>query len=118
VVIGVSSLSVITRTASSSTVEEHPPYVLLKKVPSQSIRNLLTPDSPDEIQRGTFDLRLTPDVQQSEAADHPRVPELDAEIWDTSRTHYGLHSGRSSLDNMRDFQEGRSYRFLYVGPLG
>src|ERR1700686_2825014 len=38
VVIGVSSLSVITRTATSSTVEEHPPYVLLKKVPSQSIR--------------------------------------------------------------------------------
>jgi len=59
VVIGVSSLSVINRTAPSSTVEEHPPYLLLKRVPSQSIRILLTPDAPDEIQRGTFDLRLT-----------------------------------------------------------
>jgi hypothetical protein len=61
VVIGVSSQMAITGGETKGTVETRPPYRIIpaRSAPSQSISIFLTPDAPDEIQRGTFDLRLT-----------------------------------------------------------
>lgn len=60
VVIGVSSQSIINRSVPNSAVEEHPLYVLTPApaVPSRSIGIALTPNAPEEIVHGAFDLRL------------------------------------------------------------
>ncbi len=60
VVIGVSSESIINSGGPNSTVETHPPYRITpsRAGPSQSIGIGLTPEAPEEIGRGSFDLRL------------------------------------------------------------
>ncbi len=57
VVIGLSSRRMITDRGPSSTVETHPPYRISPST-SQSIGIALTPDAPEEIVHGGFDLRL------------------------------------------------------------
>jgi hypothetical protein len=60
VVIGVSSQSSINRSLPNSAIEEHPPYVVTpaRAVPSQSIGIVLTPNAPEEIVHGAFNLKL------------------------------------------------------------
>lgn len=60
VVIGVLSQGIINRSQPNSGIEEHPAYVLTpaRGAPSQSIGIALTPDAPEEIVHGAFDLRL------------------------------------------------------------
>jgi hypothetical protein len=60
VMIGVSSQSIIIRDVPNSAVEEHPLYLVTpsRAAPSQGIRIALTPNAPEKIVRGTFDLRL------------------------------------------------------------
>lgn len=60
VVIGVSSRSFIKRSAPNSAIEDHPLYVVTpaRSAPSQGIGIVLTPNAPEEIVRGTFDLKL------------------------------------------------------------
>jgi hypothetical protein len=60
VVIGLSSQRVINVRDPNSTAKLHPPYYLSSSqaVSSQSIGIGLTPDAPEEIVRGAFDLRL------------------------------------------------------------
>jgi hypothetical protein len=59
-VIGVESKRMIIVRDQYSAIETHPPYRITpaRSVPSQSIGIALTPDAPDEIVRGAFDLRL------------------------------------------------------------
>lgn len=60
VVIGLNAQRTITVRDHHSTVETHPPYQITQARggPSQSIGIALTPDTPHEIVRGAFDLRL------------------------------------------------------------
>ena len=60
VVVGLSSQKMITVHEPNSKIETHPPYRIAsaRAGPSQSIGVSLTPDAPDEIVRGAFDLRL------------------------------------------------------------
>jgi hypothetical protein len=60
VTIGVSSHKAITGGESKGTVETHPPYRIIpaRGAPSQGIGIAVTPDTPDEIVRRAFDLRL------------------------------------------------------------
>ena len=60
VVIGLNSRRTLTVREPNSTVETHPPYRInmARNGPSQSIGIALTPEAPDEIVRGAFDLRL------------------------------------------------------------
>jgi hypothetical protein len=60
VVVGLSSQKMITFHEPNSKIETHPPYRITtaRAGPSQSVGVSLTPDAPDEIVRGAFDLRL------------------------------------------------------------
>jgi hypothetical protein len=60
VVIGLHAQRTITVRDHNSIVETHPPYRITqaRTGPSQSIGIALTPEAPDEIVRGAFDLRL------------------------------------------------------------
>jgi hypothetical protein len=60
VVIGLSSQRMINVRNPSSTADPHPPYLFTsaRGGPSQSIGIALTPDTPEEIVRAAFDLRL------------------------------------------------------------
>lgn len=59
VVIGLESEKMIYVREPNSAIETHSPYRITpaRAVPSQSIGIALTPDAPDEIVRGAFDLR-------------------------------------------------------------
>lgn len=60
VVIGLGSEKMINVREPNSAIETHSPYRITpaRAVPSQSIGIALTPDAPEEIVRGAFDLRL------------------------------------------------------------
>ncbi|MGA2646807.1 MAG: hypothetical protein ABSF15_19020, partial [Candidatus Sulfotelmatobacter sp.] len=60
VVIGLSSLRIIDSGEPNSTEKRHVPYRVLpaRSAPSQGVSIALTPDAPEEVAHGAFDLRL------------------------------------------------------------